>query len=265
MSLIMNLNEAIKTLKTAGYLVEFLQVIDPKIVIKAIAKEIEKSTGQKCTYETDYHSDDYDEDVSYIVICVGLFKNDELKEELLENILNSIGEKFNFNCNYSVLDASAAKIAVSIASLSPEAKPNKYKHAVSNRLFIHNSPVKPEVITRTGLRCKASKYYGEARLYLMSLEGETPEQLSKTIKNMPLPEADGFYPYGENKYLVVLPKQVKVRHDREDPSGEWCFIVENVPPQNLMYISNDTKVDDIIAFIENKYKQFNIENKLYYN
>lgn len=257
----MKLNEALKLLKENNYLAEFLQTTTPissSVVIKSIAKEIEKITGDRCTYTVNFHDDESGEDFSYNLVCDGLFENGELKDDLLLKILNSTNTKFQYNCRIYGKYPEESRVTISVSNLSPNAKSNTYKFPIGNRIFVHNSKVSPDIIMKSGLRCKANDYYGEPRLYFMSYENYDGS-LTDIIKELKTPEADGFYPYGENKYLTVLPKHIKVRHDPENPDGEWCYIVENIPPQNILYISDDISVEEVLEFIKKKYKQFNIK------
>jgi len=254
-------NESLKLSKEHKYLTEFLQTTSPissSVIIRNIAKEIEKVTGDRCTYTVNYHNDDYDEDFCYNLVCDGLFEDGELNEDLLLKILRPINTKFHYNCRIGSIFPEESRVIISVWNLSPNAKSHIYKFPIGNRIFVHNSEISPDIIMKSGLRCKATDYYGEPRLYFMSYENYDGS-LIDIIKELKTPEADGFYPYGENKYLTVLPKHIKVRHDPENPDGDWCFIVENIPPENILYISDDISVEEVLEFIKKKYKQFNIK------
>lgn len=257
----MNLHEALKILKENNYLTEFLQTTSPissNVIIKHIVKEVEKVTGDKCTYTVAFHDDDYDEDFNYNLVCDGLFEDGELKDDLLLKILRPLKTKFQYNCRIGAIYPEESRVIITVWNLSPNANSNTYKFPVGNRIFVHNSKVSPDIIMKSGLRCRTTDYYGEPRLYFMSCEN-FDGSLTDLVKSLKMPEPDGFYPYGENKYLTVLPKHIKVRHDSENSDGEWCFIVENIPPQNVLYISDDISVEEILEFIKKKYKQFNIK------
>lgn len=274
----MDLNEALYILKKHNYLIfnnnqlnEFLKPNKvPKIIIDDVVKTISKITGESCTYEA-YKLSGIFENLylgKYLITCEGLFKNGELDKPLLNKILNEATKKYNLFFSFDTVYPGKSRVDIIVQSFSSDSIDHKYQFKIGNRLFIHKSNTNPDTIMRTGLRCKENsrnftRPYSEPRIYLSSLESENNKSLKEICKI--IRESDSYFygPSGKFNYLIVLPKHTKLYKDERDTiilNNAACYTIENISPQNILYIHNSITDEEIIEFIKQKYQQLHIDH-----
>ena len=234
----MKLDEAIKLLKNSNYIVEFTQTsIPPDTLLKLIRKE----------FGIDFRNVTSTEN-TYITLGTGIKIDRSLA-----------GEISHFIRKYGYLVDHYCGNTISIEPLREKLyKPSDFKY------FAHMSYAPPQIVFKTGLRCKSK----DRRLYFFAFHNK--EELDNAFnhlgfrtwpKEVDASSGDYHNTYGGKAYLqdlggkgveggfytyiFELPKNTTIHKDLEyyedEPDrGIACYIYEPVPPQNIKeYIGSD--------------------------
>ena len=254
----MNLNEAIKTLKTAGYLIERLtaKYVDLENLLQHIVYDyginpkymdafIDPNGGgedysiyiKQETVSNDPSEGPIINGALYNITCPSINITDKEFESILNKNSYHLRHRGWVNPKTGICTYEIEKINTDII------------YHDENDLFCHLSEAGPEKILKSGLRCRAGNdkntqwqksvdWYGK-RIYLTKL---TPKYENR-LKRM---EAEAFAILNSDdstdtenlvnlhKYTIRLPKTFPLHKDPEYANGRY-YTMQNIPPQFIEY------------------------------
>lgn len=290
--LIMNLNEAINLLKNSNYICEFLE---KSVTLKKLVELLK--TNNIVPYNTKLY--DYDEmndaDDNILVIKLNSFKKflnlqqlPNYNENSFLNDENDIYRKFRDN-----IDTFLNKYGWSIIPSRDKSYgfivDQKYENNIeiyirkNNILYnkkdygniaLHISTVPPDVILKTGLKCKGSyTVYNEKRIYLFLLNKmvETCKDyyanenisvnkiINYIIKSLNSITYNNSSDKETNKpryvYKVIIPENYKIHEDQELNSfSNSCgaiYVNNYIPNTYITYISKINENEKLTKAIKN--------------